>query len=405
VAERARGAGLRSKAGDRLTLYTDVPASPAVDELPEVFATAYPQWCAYFNVPHEKAKAWRMSGFVMLDRQRYVRSGLLPADLPAFKNGYARGNELWMNEQPTDYYRRHLLLHEGTHGFMFAMLGSCGPGWYMEGMAELLATHSWQDGRIELGHFPKSRDEVPQLGRIKLVRDTVAAGRLPTVEQVMEIESMVFQENEAYAWCWALAAMLDGMPRYRERFRAMQADVAKPDFNRRFRERFVDDWQDVSDDWQNFANTLCHGHDLTRSSIEFAAGEPIKRAQLPVEVKSDRGWQSSHAHVEAGKRYRLKATGRYQVAAGPPGWWSEAGGVTIRYEEHRPLGVLLGVVRPDEPVGKSAFLDPIVVGLGTVLEPRVSGTLYFRVNDSPAELADNRGTLTVTIEEAGNDKE
>ena len=47
------------------------------------------------------------------------------------------GAELWLHDQPTAYYRRHLLLHEGTHVFMASFLGGCGPGWYMEGTAEL----------------------------------------------------------------------------------------------------------------------------------------------------------------------------------------------------------------------------------------------------------------------------
>ena len=51
------------------------------------------------------------------------------------------GREFWLFDQPTDYYVRHLLLHEGTHVFMVSFLGGCGPGWYMEGTAELLGTH------------------------------------------------------------------------------------------------------------------------------------------------------------------------------------------------------------------------------------------------------------------------
>ena len=36
------------------------------------------------------------------------------------------------------------------------------------------------------------------------------------------------------------------------------------------------------------------------------------------------------------------------------------------------------------------------------LKPAASGTLYLRVNDSAAQLDDNRGTLTVTIEQAAS---
>ena len=59
---------------------------------------------------------------------------------------------------------------------MASFLGGCGPGWYMEGMAELFATHRLDDkpGSSRCGSCRKSREEVPMLGRIKLIRDAVA---------------------------------------------------------------------------------------------------------------------------------------------------------------------------------------------------------------------------------------
>jgi hypothetical protein len=45
------------------------------------------------------------------------------------------------------------------------------------------------------------------------------------------------------------------------------------------------------------------------------------------------------------------------------------------------------------------FAHPFAIGLGTTIKPEMSGTLYLRVNDSAAKLDDNRGNLTVTIED------
>jgi hypothetical protein len=47
--------------------------------------------------------------------------------------------------------------------------------------------------------------------------------------------------------------------------------------------------------------------------------------------------------------------------------------------------------------GRSGLLQPIPIGLEATLKPSVSGTLYFRINESPAELGDNAGELTVRI--------
>jgi hypothetical protein len=43
------------------------------------------------------------------------------------------------------------------------------------------------------------------------------------------------------------------------------------------------------------------------------------------------------------------------------------------------------------------LVRPVPVGLGTTLTPPDSGTLFFRINDSAAELADNAGELTVRV--------
>src|SRR5687767_8851911 len=140
-ARRVAAAGIRILEGRHVRLLTDVPASAAVDELPRVFDAAVPEWAAYFELPPSQIRR-RWLAFLFQDRERFRALGLLPGDNPEFVNGYARGYELWLLEQPSDYYRRHLLLHEGTHALMQTQLGGAGPGWYMEGMAELLGTHS-----------------------------------------------------------------------------------------------------------------------------------------------------------------------------------------------------------------------------------------------------------------------
>jgi hypothetical protein len=64
-----------------------------------------------------------------------------------------------------------------------------------------------------------------------------------------------------------------------------------------------------------------------------------------------------------------------------------------------PLGTLQAAVRPDrlDRAEDSPLLKPMTVGLGTTLSPTRAGTLYLRVNDSPAELADNAGEIEVTV--------
>ncbi len=393
-------AGIRKIAGERLTLYTDLPPSPTVDELPKVFDLAYPQWREYFRVKADRRPDWRMRGFLMKDRQKFQATGLLPDDLPPFNNGYARYHELWFNEQPSDYYRRHLMLHEGTHAFMYSMLGGMGKAWYAEGMAELLGTHHWQNGKLTLRYFPRTREETPYLGRIKLVRDAFAERRAMLFENVLAFDSSSHNRNDAYAWSWAAAAFLDGHPRYQDRFRQLFGHVANLDeFHQKFLELYAEDWSELTEEWQFFVSSVDYGYNLARAAVVFKSGEMLTGGGAAVSVEADRAWQSSGLRLEQGQTYQLTAHGRYQVANQPRIWWCEPNGVTIRYEDGLPLGVLLAAVRPDKdqrgPI--SAFLAPLAVGLSGVIKPQQSGTLYLRINESPAGLDDNAGSLEVRV--------
>jgi hypothetical protein len=404
---RAQSAGIRKLTSKHLVLYTDAPSSAAVDRLPADFDKAVPQWAAYFGIDPAKTADWQPRAFLVADRRRFAALGLLPPGNEEFENGISIDSRMWLRDQPTDYYRRHLLLHEGTHAFMTAFLGGCGPGWYMEGTAELLGTHRIdpQSGELTLGVMPRSRDEVPMLGRIKLIDDAKANHRTLTFTEVLALDGRRQLGTEAYAWCWAAARFLDSPPRYRERFRTLRANVKDPNFNDIVRQKYAKDWADLNVEWQAYIATLDYGFDFERMAIDFEPGKPFVGPAQTITIRADRGWQSSGVKLEAGKSYEVTATGRYQIAADQGGdmrpWISEPGGVTIDYHDGRPLGILLGAIDcRDKPAAGAnpTFANPVVIGLRTTLKPTVSGTLYLRVNDSASKLDDNGGTITVKIE-------
>lgn len=440
--------GIRRIDGRHLTLYTDLPADEAIDSLPALFDQAVGPWCEYFDVKPRRVESWRVRGCLMKDREKFREAGLTPKSNPDFRNGYSTAYRLWVMDQPTAYYRRHLLLHEGTHAFMYETLGGCGPGWHMEGMAETLATHRLAEGHLQLGVMPRRREEVPMLGRIKLVQDAVKANGVKPISAVLQIDNSRPLENDAYAWSWALVKFLDTHPRYRGRFRSLREQAPERDFTERFRRLFADDWLDLTDEWRLFAGTLTHGHDIERTAVAFGAGTPLDRRAVTLRLRSDRSWQSSGVRLAAGKTYRIEAKGRFQIARTTKVWWCEPGGVTIRYYAGAPLGVLQAAVRPvwrersgiggqtsevggrrpevggqesgvggqgaqdsagaevpgqgraeggAERAGEDWILRPVTIGLGATITPEYDGTLYLRVNDSPAELGDNVGEMVVTI--------
>jgi len=395
----AAAAGIRKLSSKRLTLYTDMPAAEQIDQLPGMFDLAFPQWCKYFGVEASKHADWQLTGFLIKDKARFQRAGLLPGNLPPFPHGFARNYEFWLFDQPSDYYRRHLLLHEGTHAFMNTLLGGCGPPWYMEGIAELLSTHRWQQGQLTLNTMPANREEVEYWGRIKIVKDAVTKRRPLRLRQVIDYPPSAHLETEPYAWCWAAAVLMDRHPRYQQRFRRLHKNVLAADFDRQFYAALDKDWDDLREEWQLFVATLEYGHDVARTAVDFTPGKPLPARGGRVTVAADRGWQNSGLQLDGAATYRLAASGRYQVAKEPQIWWCEPGGVSIRYYRGRPLGILLAAVRPDatDPQPSSGLLRPTVVGLATTLSPKATGTLYLKINDSAAELGDNAGELQVEI--------
>jgi hypothetical protein len=422
---KAKAAGIRKLVGHHLVLYTDLPSSPEVDSLPAVFDRAAPQWAEYFGVDEAKTRDWRVRAFLIGDRKPFDKLGVMPAGDDQFLHGLAAGSEFWLYDQPTPYYRRHLLLHEGTHAFMVKFLGGCGPGWYMEGTAELFGTHRLDEknGALQARIMPRDRAEVPMWGRIKLIHDAVAAGRALDLPAVMALDNRKQMDDESYAWCWAAAKFLDSDPRYRERFRGLKQHVTDHDFNEVARREYGKDWQAIEAEWPAYIAALDYGYDFERQAIDFRRGTPQGDKPRSVTIAADRGWQSSGVWLEAGKTYHVTASGRYQIAVektndGEKAWPCEPGGVTIEYHDGRPLGMLMGAIvggvsskerGASEESGKKVdgktssevvgFARPIAIGLGCTITPDVSGTLYLRVNDSAARLDDNRGTLTIRIDD------
>ena len=394
-------AGIRKLAGRQVTIYTDLPASEAVDELPAVFDLAVPQWADYFGIDADRAARFKMFGYVVKDKQLFTDVGLLPESLPPFLHGYQRGFEFWVYDQPSDYFRRHLVIHEGTHGFMNILLGGTGPPWYMEGTAELFGTHRWADGKLTLRYFPRDKKETPYWGRIKIIKEDFAAGKGMILDQVMNYGPRAHLEVGPYAWCWGAAALLDTHPEFHERFLKLKDDVRDDSFgfSQKFGEAIGSDREKLNEAWQLFVAELEYGYDVARAAVVYKPAAPLPAEGAEVSIAADRGWQSTGLQLAAPGNYEIRASGRYQVGNDPKAWWCEPQGVTIHYYRDRPLGMLMAAVRQEPPVPETLtpLLAPTPIGRRTTIKVVAGGTLFLRINESAAGLADNAGTLRVRI--------
>ncbi|MCL2117873.1 MAG: hypothetical protein FWH27_05535 [Planctomycetaceae bacterium] len=406
--ERAlRSHAIRVIKGKHLTLYTDLAAPPEINRLPEIFDLAVTEYCRFFGVDPKYCAAWHMQGCLIDDLEKFRAAGLL-GTFPTHLPGYSVDDRLWVLEQKSDYFRRHLLLHEGVHGFMNFMFGTCGPVWYMESTAEYLATHRWENGRLELGVMPENTDAVPGWRRIELVKNDVQAGNLKTADRVMRYSGRQLESPTDYAWVWTFGFLLDRHPQYREVYRDMARWLTFRDFSNRFY-LYVDragHWNELQIAWLGLLDELEYGYDVPRMVIKPPSGKPLTSSEVAFDVDVTGGWQSSGVMLEAGQTCRVTASGQYRLEAGPQVWYAEPNGVTFRYHNGQPLGLLLGAVVPDGLFETDTeispdnvpFLFPILIGQGIELTPEQSGTLYLRINDSPAELGDNQGKCKVVIE-------
>ena len=386
-------AGLRIFPGRHIAIITDVPNRAEVEDLINAFDQAVPGWCDYFDVAPKDAGDWKTIACLMVDQEKFMRAKLLPDDLPPFPAGFQRHGDIWFFVQPGNYYTRHLLLHEGTHAFMEKFLGGFGPPWYSEGMAELLAVHKWKDGKLYIKHRVKSRDEVPNWGRVKIIRDCLASDQKMSLAEVLEIPNDSFQKVRFYAWAWAACEFFDSHPEYQDVFRKQMALAAESAerFNKHLKSQ-ISNWDAAENEWQMMIEEIEYGYDVRLAqAVPVIRSEPAGNKTV-VTVSADRGWQSTGIQIEANRTYEFTASGQFQIKHDGKPWISQAGGVTIEYYRGRPLGQLIASIKSeDSPSSTTA------IGRRRDVKFDQSGELYLRINESPAAWDDNQGSLEVTI--------
>ncbi len=398
----SNASGFREYSGKYLTVITDLPHSAAIGELPLVFEAAMPLWGAYFGIEENEWSRWKSTCYLIGDRNRFQEAGYFPVNLPPFVNGYQLGDQLWCMEQPADYYRRHLLLHEGTHWFMTRALGNPGPPWYMEGMAEKLATHRWYKGQLQLDVFPDRREGFEYWGRMLLIKKQRGTAQAPTLEGILRYGSTAHQQVDAYAWSWAALWFLKNHPRSAEAMRKLQ--TAKiGDINSltsKLLAQLRPHWNELTMSWNAWVQQLDYGGDVQRDVPLFQTNVTEEERDVKLALKVDRGWQDSGLRIKPGDQLTIEATGRYQVGSEPEPWWCEPDGVTIDYFSGQPLGKVVGLIVSGDENGvlesepKTEFL---AIGSKLQCVAKQEGALLLRINEPSAQLGDNQGSVDVTI--------
>jgi hypothetical protein len=403
-----RAVGIHRYESKQLRLYTDIDVEFA-KPLPAMIDAAYDAFTAYFGPmpPSRAGDEFQMTGYLIGDERRFRETGLIPENLPPIEHGRHRRNEFWLREQPYDYYRRHLLIHEATHCFMTYMPENQAPVWYLEGMAEMFGTHrKLPDGSWQFAVMPTSPEEFAGFGRVTLLRQKVAAGSGRTLPKVFGFAAEEFLDPEPYAWSWAACWFLDQHPRYSARFRELGKHQQPRAFATVFDALMTEGGRDLATEWMLFITNFQYGYDVSRAAIAFQSGTSLKAGdERTAEIVADRGWQSTRIRLEPNQRYEMTTTGQITLAQQPKPWVSKADGISFRYFRGHPLGKLLACVRDETgPAGGSddTMLRVVPIGSRGEITSPVAGTLYLRLNDSWSELADNTGKVSVTVAPSQN---
>ena len=409
--EELRACGLHVIESRRLVLVTDVVSSD-VKDLPLLADALFEELERQQGTlaPDLAKSDFQVTGYLIDAKERFVKAGVLPPKQFAFRHGKNMGYQFWMNNQATDYYRRHLLLHEFVHCFMMCEHGmnDIPPLWYTEGLAEYFATHQIQEtiSATRFGILPPAVVGFEGWGRITEIRNilTTEHGETKQREQLLSVEGLLhpadnnFTDDLKYAQAWAIIWLIRNHQELKAEFACFDRVRARKDFLDAEGRIPTKIWKRLTVLWPLYLDSLAEGFDTDRSFPALIPTETpwtdIQNSPLKVSVRSDKSWQSSGVLFTSGQSVTVSCSGRYTVHDQPKPWVSEPQGITIDYHRGRPLGEVTAMVL--SPTG--AFL-PQRVAVGTGREFAFAGDteLWLQINDSAARRAGNSGTAEITI--------
>lgn len=397
------GAELLRREGQHIRLISDSLSEMEADTIVATFDAAVEQWSDFWGFAEDESKGLTVNAHVIRDMDRFRREGLIPSQVPDFPFGYALDNYVWVRVQPSPYYTRHLVLHEGVHSFAFTFFGGAGSTWFQEGTAELLATHRGVGKDVQINVVPKTREEVPYWGRFKRMKQSRQEQTVPTLATVLDYQPNLRGDVETYGWSWAASMMMSRYPEYRPLMMKAARDGQLPDaaFNRRLKQTLSNQWPIVEARWRVMCHDLDYGFDWSKEVFDLSVRDPLWDGRpIQRKIASNRGWQSLGVRVPGSVSVRLTAQGRISLAEKPKPWISEPSGITFQYHRGRPLGQLLVAVLPNAVDESETVVEPLevhAINKETTIRIDEFSWLLFRINDAVDQMEDNQGHYDVTI--------
>ncbi len=392
------------KDGRYIHLTTDIASVEEAERLVASFDAAVPQWVQFWNMSEDALNDFKVQACVIRNKVKFNQSGLIPPTVPDFPFGYALGNQVWVLAQQSQYYTRHLLLHEGVHSLAYHVFNGAGPTWFQEGSAELLATHHGSGSDIRINRIPQSREDAPYWGRFKRMGQATDKGKVPSFHAVLDYQPNLAGDVATYSWSWAACMVLSSYPEYHSAFiaAAQQGKETGPAFNRELQLSLGKQWPILAARWRLACHDLDYGFDWQKEQVKLSANDPVWNGKnLKIQVRPDQGWQSCGVRIPRGAKLAITAEGEITLADQPKAWVSQPPGITFQYHRGRPMGELQFCLLPNANDPQAKQIEPLKVQ-SVEDQPTVNVAQYswllFRSNDACGKLDDNRGSYQVSIE-------
>lgn len=273
--------------------------------------------------------------------------------------------------------------HEAVHAYCGQTFGRTGPLWYAEGMAEM--GQYWQEGDPSVHCHPHVLEYLraqPARPLAEILADDVAAR--PARANAKFVGSW-----QDYAWRWALCHMLANNTNYAERFRPLGLGFLTGQ-SVSFASTYGAMTREIEFEFDFFKQHLDQGYRVDLCSWDWKRKfrEPNEGSSMQIRVAANRGWQSTGVLVSSGNEYDYSASGV---------WQTNRGAKEVTADGHDDgTGRLEGILFKDFVLG-----EPFSLGTyGSFTSPG-DGKLFLRSRDRWNELADNKGSVTVKIKNAG----
>jgi hypothetical protein len=198
---------------------------------------------------------------------------------------------------------------------------------------------------------------------------------------------MVVDAKHEYLWSWAVCHLMCHNPNYAKRFRALGQGYLSGQPGT-FQQVFGPVERELEFEFRSFVTNVESGYRVELCHWDW--GKKFRRLatdeSLCAKVAAGRGYQPSAMLVTGGQKYVFETSGDWRIGRGQH--CTAAGNAD-------GAGRLEGVVFKDYQLS-----EPFLLGeQGTFIAP-TDGKLFLRCRDAWGQLADNEGSIRVTLRPA-----